>query len=251
MESNDANKPEGAKTPTRRLTNFQKMLKTCLGAVLFVGWISLFILGISLEATTFRPYIIPSDKICWNYLVLYAVSLTPINVAVLASLSGALGGIASNLAASTKFTVIDSSTLKPDSTDFQSYLYMTENPLVSLLRGFITFMIFIAGSYLTNFTTSIDTKNTAEFAGLTASTYTRFAVTVSLLAYLAGYDPSRIKGLLNSFNLAKKENEATNVEKEDYIKRVIDIHVSSLAVKSPANSKAARHSSNGQHVVER
>lgn len=249
MESTDENKPQATKMPTRRLTKFQKMLKTCLGAVLFIGWISLFILGISLEATTFRAYIIPADEICWNYLALYAVSLTPINVAVLASLSGALGGIASNLAANTKFSVIDPSTLKPNSTDFQSYLYMTESPLVSLLRGFITFMIFIAGSYLTNFTTSIDTKNTAEFAGLTASTYTRFAVTVSLLAYLAGYDPSRIKSLLNSFNLAKKENEATNVEKEDYIKRVIDIHISSQAVKSPLSSKVLDASSNGQHAA--
>lgn len=198
----------------RRLTNFQKDAKLVLGITLFCIWLLFFILGISLNAERFHPYIIPADTICWNYLILYAVSLTPINVSILASIAGALGGIASNLAANNKFSIIRPPVHNQNSTDFQSYLYMTESPLVSLLRGFTTFMIFIAGSYLTNFTTSGNPANSGEFTGLTVSTYTRFAVTVSLLSYLAGYDPSRIKSLLSNFNLGKNSNEQLFIKTE-------------------------------------
>ncbi|MCX6215768.1 hypothetical protein [Spirosoma sp.] len=230
---------------TRKFTQLSKAdiyYRTCLGTFLFLGWLFLFILGLSLEAKDFRACIMPADILNWKYLLLYAVSLTPINVAVLSSLAGSLGGIASNLAAENKFSLVDPATIQPDSADYQSYLYMTENPLVSLLRGFITYMIFIAGSYLTNFTTAIDPTNAGEFMGLTASSYTRFAVTVSLLAYLAGYDPSRIKGFLNSFNITKKENELPVVVKSDIHSRAItDTHIIA------SNDGAV---ANGRHTVK-
>ncbi|MCK8493820.1 hypothetical protein M0L20_18280 [Spirosoma sp. RP8] len=198
----------------RPLSVGQKLVKTLLGTGLFLIWLLLFILGLSLDANDYRPCVAPADTVSFHYLTLYAVSFTPINVALLASLAGALGGIASNLAASNKFSLVQPSKINSHSEDFQSYLYMTENPLVSLLRGFVTFMIFIAGSYLTDFTSANDPGNAGGFSGITASSYLRFSVSVSLLAYLAGYDPSRIQNLLNKLNLSKKENDLYPVERE-------------------------------------
>lgn len=189
----------------QRLSPVETFVKTSVGTVLFLGWLLLFIFGMSLKADDYRGHIFKNEHLDINYLLLYATTFTPTNVAVLASLAGVLGGFASNLAASNQFRHVRTATLDPNSDDFKSYLYMTESPLVSMLRGFITYLIFIAGSYLTNFTTSVDPHDTASFVGLTASSYFKFAVSVSLLAYLAGYDPSRMKSLVNSINLVRKD----------------------------------------------
>ncbi len=190
------------------LTMAGKITKTAIGLVLFAGWLLLFIFGMSLNSSDYRACIFLNDSINAKYLLLYAASFTPINAAILASLAGIMGGVASNLAADNQLHHLRPTLLDPESEDFKSYMYMTENPLVSMLRGFITYLIFIAGSYLTNFTTAVDPKDTAAFVGLTASSYFKFAVSVSLLAYLAGYDPSRMKSLINSVGFTRKEPPA-------------------------------------------
>lgn len=197
------------------LTTAGKLIKTVIGATLFAGWLLLFIFGMSLKASDYRDCIFRNDAIDFSYLLLYAATFTPTNVAVLAALAGVLGGFASNLAANNQFHHLRPAMPDPNSDDFESYIYMTENPLVSMLRGFITYLIFIAGSYLTNFTTTVDATSTdgASFIGMTASSYFKFAVSVSLLAYLAGYDPSRMKSLVNSVNLTRKEATPPTQEK--------------------------------------
>ncbi len=182
-----------------------KLIKTTLGAVLFMGWLLLFIFGMSLNSGDYRSCIFENDTLSFKYLLLFAATFTPTNAAVLASLAGILGGFASNLAASNKYHHLRPTLIDPKMADFESYMYMTENPLVSMLRGFITYLIFIAGSYLTNFTTPVNPAAPAEFLGMTASSYFKFAVSVSLLAYLAGYDPSRMTGLVNSISFTRKD----------------------------------------------
>ena len=186
------------------------ILKTTLGFGFLLAWLLLFIFGISLKADYYRDCIFPNDAVNFRYLFLYAATFTPINVAMLSALAGVLGGFASNLAANNQFRHTQPVLLDPKSDDFISYVYMTENPLVSMLRGFITYLIFIAGSYLTNFTTSADPNDSATFIGLTASSYFKFAVSVSLLAYLAGYDPSRMKSLINSVSFTRKDPTLPN-----------------------------------------
>lgn len=210
------------------LSSVDKVVKTGLGILLFIGWLLLFIFGMSLKAADYRDCIFQNDSIGFKYLILYAASFTPTNAAVLASLAGILGGFASNLAASNQFNHLGPTLLDPKSDDFESYIYMTENPLVSMLRGFITYLIFIAGSYLTNFTTSTDPNDTASFTGLTASSYFKFAVSVSLLAYLAGYDPSRMKGLINSVSFTRNDPPAPS-------RNVILTHQTTDSVQIPAS----------------
>ncbi len=225
----------------QELSPTDKIVKTTLGTVLFIGWLLLFIFGMSLRAEDYRTCIFLNDKLNPNYLLLYAVAFTPTNVAVLAALAGVLGGFASNLAASNQFRHLRPTTVDPKSEDFSSYLYMTENPLVSMLRGFITYLIFIAGSYLTNFTSSGTSTGPASFIGLTASDYFKFAVSVSLLAYLAGYDPSRMKSLINSVGFTRKDPPAST-ETKTFIHQTNDI--AQVATTGPQPSSPV----NGQPV---
>ena len=187
-----------------------RLLKPLLGLSLFAGWLLLFIMGMSLSASQYTNRLTSVDgSVNWNLLLIYGLLFTPTNGAILASLAGVLGGIASKLAAANKFSHAQPNLSDTESDDAQSYLYMTENPLVSMLRGFTTYLIFIAGSYLTTFSTSGDVNHPEQVIGLTASAYFKFAVTVSLLAYLVGYDPSRMKSLINSFSLTKKDTNQT------------------------------------------
>lgn len=189
----------------QELSTTSQITKSVLGLFLFASWLLLFVCGMSLSSSDYRDLIFRDEVVNTKYLYLYAISFTPINVALLSALAGILGGFASNLTASNQFHYMRNKTIDPESDEFKSYVYMTENPLVSMLRGFITYMIFIAGSYLTNFTTSVDPNDNASFVGLSASSYFKFAVSVSLLAYLAGYDPSRMKTLVNSVGFTKKD----------------------------------------------
>ncbi|WP_080238725.1 hypothetical protein [Spirosoma rigui] len=192
----------------RELSTASQITRTVLGLGLFASWLMLFVCGMSLNSGDYRDLIFRNEVFDTKYLFLYALTFTPINVALLSALAGVLGGFASNLTASNQFHYMRNKMIHPESDEFKSYVYMTENPLVSMLRGFITYMIFIAGSYLTNFTTSVDPNDNASFIGLSASSYFKFAVSVSLLAYLAGYDPSRMKTLVNSIGITKKDAAA-------------------------------------------
>lgn len=195
-------------TPTdlptiHELTPTDKIVKSTVGFALFLVWLLLFIFGMSVKSSDYQAVIIQEKSLNFTNLLLYAVTFTPTNTAALASLAGILGGFASNLAADNQYRQLRLTNLHLKSADLATYLYMTENPLVSMLRGFTTYLIFIAGSYLTNFT--ISTDNDGNFMGLTASSYFKFAVSVSLLAYLTGYDPSRMKGLINSVSFTRQD----------------------------------------------
>lgn len=195
-----------AESPTiHELSSISKIVKTTVGFLLFLIWLLLFIFGMSVKSSAYQTIIIQHQSLDFMNLLLYAVTFTPTNTAALASLAGILGGFASNLAADNQYRQLRPTALNLKPAELASYLYMTENPLVSMLRGFITYLIFIAGSYLTNFTTSTD--DSGNFIGLTASSYFKFAVSVSLLAYLAGYDPSRMKSMIDSVNFARKDKD--------------------------------------------
>ena len=212
----------------RPLSTLEKLLKTLVGSALFLGWILLFIMGMSLNASQYGKLLMDGDNtVSWQHLITYGLVFTPTNGAILASLAGILGGIASNLAADNKFRHSHPELVEPDSDDFTSYLYMTENPLVSMLRGFTTYLIFIAGSYLTNFSSSADAANPSQILGLTASAYFKFAVSVSLLAYLAGYDPSRMKSLVNSFSLTRKDPDQTTTQDKHITRRKTEFNTTS------------------------
>lgn len=112
---------------------------------------------------------------------------TPISVAFLALLAGLIGGCTSNITFS-RTEATREGTEPPDERTQQHMLFLTESPLASMLRGFLVYLGFIAGVYITA---------EAPFANPTASQFVRFAGTISLVAFAVGYDPLKFQDLMN------------------------------------------------------
>jgi hypothetical protein len=70
----------------------------------------------------------------------------------------------------------------------QRALFRTENPLASMLRSFLIYIGFIAGVYITG---------NAPFADPTTDQYVRFVGTLSLLAFVVGYDPTKFQDFMS------------------------------------------------------
>jgi hypothetical protein len=107
---------------------------------------------------------------------LWAMCLfTPINVAFLTVIAGFLGGCASNITYS-----------RPEAKavpELQA-VFRRESPFASMIRSFIVYLAFIAGIYITT---------TAPFENPDANQYVRFAGTISLFAFVVGYDPTKFQ----------------------------------------------------------
>jgi hypothetical protein len=77
--------------------------------------------------------------------------------------------------------------------------FLLENPLSSMLRGFVVFVAFVAGVYV-----GTDTP----FADPTQEQYARMAGTLSLFAFLVGYDPTIFRELINFLPRPRRETTA-------------------------------------------
>ncbi|GAB3324927.1 hypothetical protein GCM10027299_22530 [Larkinella ripae] len=173
------------------------------GIAIFIGWLILFFIGMSVSSAALLP--VNNGKIVyWDKLFLYSLTFTPTNTALLAALAGMLGGLASNLSAFNEKENTDVNELERDSFEYRSLIYMTEHPLVSMFRGFLAYLILIAGTYVANFAMPGD-NDTAKILSVSPSSYFKFAVTVSLLSYLVGYDPSQLQRLIGSLNVGGKK----------------------------------------------
>ncbi|GAB3271556.1 hypothetical protein GCM10027347_42900 [Larkinella harenae] len=183
--------------------------RVLIGIVIFFGWLLLFIFGMSIQSSELK--IIESGKgINWENLIVYGLSFTPTNTAIMAALGGIIGGIASNLSAYNQKKHVDISELDTESFEYRSLIYMSEHPLVSMFRGFLAYLILVAGSYIANFTMPVDSDHPTTIQGMSASSYFKFAVTVSLLSYLVGYDPTQLQRLIGSLNVGGRK--ATDFE---------------------------------------
>jgi hypothetical protein len=103
---------------------------------------------------------------------------TPTNMALLTLFAGCLGGCVSNI----KYSMMTQEERDKLTTHESSIL--CENPLSATLRGFVIYLCLIAGLYV-----AVDDP----FKDSTPGQYARLAGTLSLLAFIVGFDPSRIK----------------------------------------------------------
>lgn len=123
--------------------------------------------------------------------IVAAVCFTPTNLALLALLSGFLGGCAS------KFLVEGMSAEKVSRINLERLHYLDESPWSAMIRSFIVYLCVIAGLYF-----AIDDP----FKHSTPAQYTRLAGTISVLALVVGYDPdapARLAGHHSDATVAK------------------------------------------------
>lgn len=106
---------------------------------------------------------------------------TPTNMALLTLFAGLLGGCVSNIKYS-MMTKEERANLKPHEDAI-----LSENPLSATMRGFVIYLCMVAGLYVV-----LDDP----FKDSSPGQYARLAGSMSLVAFIVGFDPSRIKAWL-------------------------------------------------------
>jgi len=168
-----------------------------LGAAALLAWLVLFAAGLLIETGKYRRFLAPetyADEVraaeeAGEPLSVYGgnaasafcattVCYTPTNLIFLTLLAGLLGGCSSN--------VVAGSASREDVPQDQRrrQMYLEENPWSAMIRGFLVYLCVIAGLYFV-----MDDP----FKNPTPSQYLRLAGTLSVLAFVVGYDPSRIE----------------------------------------------------------
>ena len=117
---------------------------------------------------------------------------TPTNMALLTLFAGCLGGCVSNI----KYSMMEKEEREKLTKEESSIL--CENPLSATLRGFVIYLCLIAGLYA-----AVDDP----FKDSTPGQYARLAGSLSLVAFIVGFDPSRIKAWLKMAD--QKETKTT------------------------------------------
>jgi hypothetical protein len=67
-------------------------------------------------------------------------------------------------------------------------VFRRESPFASMIRSFVVYLAFIAGIYITT---------NAPFENPDPNQYVRFAGTISLFAFVVGYDPTKFQDFVN------------------------------------------------------
>jgi len=115
-----------------------------------------------------------------------ALLFTPLNAAMLALLAALAGGCASRVA-HTGDEIPKDAAPEIQARVERHLRYWNESPMTAMLRGFAVYLAVIAGVYVTG---------GDPFKQPDSDQYARFAGTLSLLAFVMGYDPTRLQELI-------------------------------------------------------
>jgi len=166
------------------------------GAAL-LGWLLCFSSGLLIDSEKYRRFLAPElyaaqQKPVETVKIPTAVfdgssataffkamfCFTPTNLLFLTLFAGLLGGCSSNVVAE------GLGDMPSKEVDARRLMYLEENPWSAMMRSFIVYLCVIAGLYFI-----IDDP----FKSPTPAQYMRLAGTLSILAFVVGYDPSRIE----------------------------------------------------------
>lgn len=103
---------------------------------------------------------------------------TPTNMAILTLLAGFLGGCVSNV----KYSMMDDDERRNLTKEQDAIL--SETPLAATMRAFVIYLCLVTGLYA---------ATNDPFKDSTPAQYARLAGSMSLVAFVVGFDPSRIK----------------------------------------------------------
>lgn len=106
---------------------------------------------------------------------------TPINLAILTLVAGLLGGCSSNIAIE---TMPDHQRAELHELHPRRHWYLQEPPVSAAIRGFVVYLCIIGGLYV-----AMDDP----FKDPTPAQYIRLAGLLSILAFMVGYDSSRLE----------------------------------------------------------
>jgi hypothetical protein len=163
------------------------------GASIIV-WIILFSTGLVVAST---PYV-DQLKISFSLgnFIIASLAYTPSNVAILSVLAGFIGGCMSKIIgpdeidAKIKQARIDNNQIALKNL-YRRRTHLTEPPLQSMFRGFLTYLAIISGIVLL-------VSNPFEITS--SKEYVRIAGLISGVCFLMGYDPTKFEELISKFS---------------------------------------------------
>ena len=163
------------------------------GMVAVLGWLVTFGVGLLVASQPYRDRLLEAFE--WKAFFVSLLTYTPTNIAALCLLAAFCGGCASRLVLSSAATLQDRKD-SAKSANSHAEVYMAESPVSSMLRGFVVYVAFLAGVYV---------GTNAPFAAPTQEQYARAAGTVSLVAFVVGYDPTLFRHLLSVGSKLKRD----------------------------------------------
>lgn len=200
---------DGGQSPSRPVTSTKlvfgmkniptRQVVLCVGSL--AAWVLLYASGLLLESVEHRVVLAPhmmEKQLGDSGKSIYAQAMkvhnpgvatffhamicySPTNMALLTLVSAFLGGCVSNAMVAS----MEEQELKR--LPSRRFAFLSENPLAATMRGFVAYLCLIAGLYV-----AMDDP----FKDSTPGQYARLAGSLSLVAFVVGYDPTRIEGWL-------------------------------------------------------
>jgi hypothetical protein len=164
----------------------KKQLAGLSGVIGVAVWLFLFGLGLLIDSKPYRTQL--SHAFEWKPFLLCLLTFTPTNVAALCLLAAFCGGCASRLIFSEAASALGVITSDAKTEVSDSQIYMGESPVSSMLRGFLVYIAYLAGVYITS---------DIPFDAPTVEQYARAAGATSLVAFVVGYDPTIFRTLIS------------------------------------------------------
>jgi len=143
-------------------------------------WLAVFLPGLTINSQPYRDALLQGEFTAQNILLtLIAYTLT--NTAILCCLAGMIGTAVHNLQKKSADT-------------------MPASMMTGVLRGFVIYLLLLAGVYA---------ATPSPFNDTTPEQYVRMAGTVSLLAFLVNYEPNMFQSVINMSNTTEKGSKAS------------------------------------------
>lgn len=196
--------------------------RMAIGICALALWLVFFSGGLLLETIEYRAFLAPhafpnqaeKDKkagiVAKEYVgtptfafIAATLWFTPTNLAFLALFAGLMGGCGSNILYD-ELPQEEVEQLHPESRK-----HLSEMPWSAMMRSFIVYLCVIAGLYF-----AMDDP----FKDSTPAQYMRLAGTISVLALLVGYDPTRIKSWVGLIPSPQSQKVTVTGDQQGHLK---------------------------------
>lgn len=163
---------------------WNRLSLTVAGGMSMLSWLMLFGAGLLVNSEPYRTAV--GTSFTAKAFVVSLLTYTPTNIALLTMAAALCGGCSSGiLARSGRAKVVEDPTTDGNAEAWSEDGF--ENPIASIIRGFVVFVAFLGGVYI---------STDQPFAHASPEQYARTAGAISLLAFLVGFDQAVFRNLL-------------------------------------------------------